>query len=81
METKNKTNQVFLVDDDETYLDTLEHNLKKNVESNVILKTFPTGEECLKELHQKPKPQPSHFFQFPRRNQAAQNQTAGGSCQ
>ncbi|HET8963929.1 MAG TPA: response regulator [Chitinophagales bacterium] len=54
MKTKNKTNQVFLVDDDETYLDTLEHNLKKNVESNVILKTFPTGEECLKELHQKP---------------------------
>jgi two-component system OmpR family response regulator len=54
MATKDKINRVFLVDDDEMYLHTLEHNLKKNLDSTVALKTFPTGEECLKELDQSP---------------------------
>ncbi len=50
----NKQSLVFLVDDDDVYLDTLEHNLKKNAPENIILKKYLTGEQCLKELHQKP---------------------------
>ncbi|HET7818522.1 MAG TPA: response regulator [Bacteroidia bacterium] len=53
MET-NKKSLIFLVDDDDVYLDTLEHNLNKNASGNFILKKYLTGEQCLEELHQNP---------------------------
>lgn len=53
MET-NKKSLVFLVDDDNVYLDTLEHNLNKNSPGNITIKKYLTGEQCLKELHQNP---------------------------
>ena len=45
---------VFLVDDDDVYLDTLEHNLNKNASCSFVVKKFLTGERCLEELHQNP---------------------------
>ena len=53
MET-NKKSLVFLVDDDNVYLNTLEHNLSKNSPGNITFKKYMTGEQCLKELQQNP---------------------------
>ena len=49
---------IFLVDDDKTYLGVLEHTLKHDIGGNIrVLKTFATGEECISELkHQHSKP-------------------------
>lgn len=51
---KNKPQLVFLVDDDETYLDALKNYLQKEKIRGVMLKQFSTGEQCLPELHRKP---------------------------
>jgi two-component system, OmpR family, response regulator len=50
----NKYSLVFLVDDDETILDSLENHLQKERIRGVAFKKFSTGEQCLQELHQKP---------------------------
>lgn len=54
MKTGKNYNMVFLVDDDETYLSALEHNLKKNLETTFTVKTFKTGEDCLQEISSPP---------------------------
>ncbi|HWY33981.1 MAG TPA: response regulator [Nitrosopumilaceae archaeon] len=51
---KEKLPNIFLVDDNKIYLDTLEHSLKQKLKNRVDLKTFSTGEECLKELKLNP---------------------------
>lgn len=53
MET-NKNITIYLVDDDEVYLNMLENHLKKNIDPGITLKKFNTGEACMKELHQEP---------------------------
>ncbi|MFL5752262.1 MAG: response regulator, partial [Bacteroidia bacterium] len=45
---------VFLVDDDELYLDTLEHNLRLDFKNGVKLEKFSTAEDCLKNIHRDP---------------------------
>lgn len=45
---------VFLVDDDKVFLKTLEHYLQYRSKHDVTIRSFPTGEECLKYLHEKP---------------------------
>lgn len=52
--THKKSSLVFIVDDDEIYLDTLEQNLKKSSDSSMIFKRFPTGEKCLEAIDEKP---------------------------
>lgn len=48
---KEKTYNVYLVDDDSVYLDTLEYTLQSSPYSNQLnLKTFSTGEACIKEV-------------------------------
>ncbi len=50
---KDQKFDVFLVDDDKTYLGVLEHTLKHDIAGNIgVLKTFSTGEECINELQQ-----------------------------
>ena len=53
-----KTNgafSIFLVDDDKMFLRSLEHHLQQKLKHSVNIKSFPTGEECLKEMgKQKP---------------------------
>ncbi|OFX74554.1 MAG: hypothetical protein A2X12_11725 [Bacteroidetes bacterium GWE2_29_8] len=39
---------VFLVDDDEMYLRTLEHNLHENLTKKFIIKTYTSGEDAIK---------------------------------
>lgn len=51
---KNKQQLVFLVDDDESYLDALKSYLQKEKIPGIVLKKFSTGEQALGELHQKP---------------------------
>lgn len=50
--TKEKNILIFLVDDDALYLKTLEVEFKQQSES--IIKTFATGEQCLENLSQNP---------------------------
>lgn len=45
---------VFLVDDDNTFLASLKHYLQQKLNHNFNISTFTTGEECLKNLEQKP---------------------------
>jgi two-component system, OmpR family, response regulator len=45
---------VFLVDDDNMFLKSLEHHLMQKLKHNVIIKAFSTGELCLKNLEEKP---------------------------
>jgi ActR/RegA family two-component response regulator len=51
---KNKQHLVFLVDDDEIYLDTLEHHLQNKIADNIKFKKYHTGEACLMDLYQNP---------------------------
>ena len=46
---------IFLVEDNETYLKTLETYLKKNLNYHARIHTFPNGEDCLKNMSLKPK--------------------------
>ena len=48
----NKEILIFLVDDDLMYLKSLEMQFSQN--PVLTIKTFSSGEECLKNLHQKP---------------------------
>ena len=57
METITNTNgalSVFLVDDDIMFLKSLEHHLLQKLRHNFKIKTFPTGEACLKNMEEKP---------------------------
>ena len=45
---------VFLVDDDSMFLKSLEHHLQQKLKHNFKIKSFPTGEVCLKNMEQKP---------------------------
>lgn len=52
-----KTNgqlSIFLVDDDTMFLRSMEHHLLQKMKESVRIRTFPTGEECLKKLDEKP---------------------------
>jgi two-component system OmpR family response regulator len=49
---KDKAYTIYLVDDDSMYRNTLEYTLKDNLESKLTLKTFSTGEDCLKEIYE-----------------------------
>ena len=42
---------IFLVDDDKMFLTSMAHQLKQYLKSSAQIKTFPTGEECLKNLN------------------------------
>lgn len=54
METKNES-LIFLVDDDQLYLRSLEHYLRQKLNSNAAIRMFRSGEELLKKLEtQKP---------------------------
>jgi len=46
---KTEKLKVFLVDDDEMFVESLKHSLNGNI-ADIL--TFPTGEECLKNLKQ-----------------------------
>lgn len=52
MDTKEKI-KVFLVDDDNIFIKALKHQLS-NGKTNIEIITFPTGEECVQNLHQSP---------------------------
>lgn len=52
METKRKI-KVFLVDDDNMFIKALKHQLSKE-KTNIEIIAFPTGEECVQNLHQRP---------------------------
>ena len=52
--TTKKSSLVFIVDDDEVYLDALEQNLKKSSDNEITFKRFPTGEKCLDAIGEKP---------------------------
>ena len=45
---------VFLVDDDNMFLKSLEHHLQQKLKHNFRIKSFSTGEACLKNMEQKP---------------------------
>lgn len=45
---------IFLVDDNEIYLKTLEKHLVENLNFNVNIYSFSNGEDCLKKMHLKP---------------------------
>lgn len=50
----NKDLPVFLVDDDKMFLTSLTHQLKSIFKPDINITTFATGEECLKQLEDKP---------------------------
>lgn len=52
MDTKEKI-MVFLVDDDNMFIKALKHQLSKE-KTNVEIISFPTGEECVQNLHHSP---------------------------
>src|ERR1700741_3840890 len=52
--TTRKPQLVFLVDDNETYLDTLEHNLQLDFRSGIKLEKYTSAEACLKNIHRDP---------------------------
>ncbi len=54
MKTKNKIS-VFLVDDNEMFLKALELSLNDHFKSEIQIKSFSTGEDCLKAILQNPK--------------------------
>lgn len=55
MNTNNNGSlSVFLVDDDNMFLKSLEHHLQQKLKHNIIIKAFSTGESFLKNLTQKP---------------------------
>ncbi len=45
---------VFLVDDDKMFLKSMEHHLQHKLRRNVKIISFLNGEECIKNLNQKP---------------------------
>lgn len=45
---------VFLVDDDKTYLATLEYYLNQQLQSKIKIEPFINGEDCLKEIETNP---------------------------
>ncbi|MGQ0827502.1 MAG: response regulator [Bacteroidota bacterium] len=45
---------VFLVDDDTMFLRSMEHHLQQKLKRNIKITSFPNGEECIKNLDQKP---------------------------
>ncbi len=49
----NGSYSIYLVDDDKMFLRTLEHHLLQKLKYNVKIKSFPSGEECLKEMSEK----------------------------
>lgn len=53
METKNKIS-IFLVDDNDVFLRTLELSLKEHFKSEIRIQSFSTGEDCLKVIEQNP---------------------------
>ncbi len=53
METINKPLSVFLVDDDKMFLVSLKHKLLEQFK-NIKFSVFSTGEECLKNIDEKP---------------------------
>jgi len=49
-----KTFHVFLVDDDSMFLRSMEHHLQHKLKHTIKITSFPNGEECINNLHQKP---------------------------
>lgn len=50
------TYQIYLVDDDNMYLNTLEHTLRQHTDSKLNLKSFSSGEDCLTQVEKAPPP-------------------------
>lgn len=50
----NKQQLIFLVDDDEMYLDTLEHNLMLDFKDGVKVEKYSTADACLQNIHKDP---------------------------
>lgn len=53
MKTKNNIS-VFLVDDNEVFLKTLALSLSEHFKSEIQIKTFTTGEDCMNKIQQDP---------------------------
>ena len=53
MKTQNNIS-VFLVDDNEVFLKTLEHSLNERFKLQIQIEAFATGEDCLKEIERNP---------------------------
>ena len=51
--TQNKIS-VFLVDDNEVFLKTLESSLNERFDTEIQMKSFSTGEVCLSEIEKSP---------------------------
>lgn len=49
---KNEKIKIFLVDDDEMYLKTLEIEFLEH--ADFLIETYPTGESCMENLHHNP---------------------------
>lgn len=45
---------IFLVDDDKTFLKSLEYHLQRKLKPNIKIKSFVSGEECLRSIDEKP---------------------------
>jgi two-component system OmpR family response regulator len=52
---KLKAQPIFLVEDNEVYLKTLETKLKEQINHNTEIRSFTSGEDCLKNMNMKPK--------------------------
>ena len=53
-ENSKEAISVFLVDDDNIFLKSLEYHLQQKLQYNFKIKSFSTGEACLKNMEQKP---------------------------
>ncbi len=51
---ENSKALIFLVDDDELFLKGMEHFLKDNLKNDAEIRSFATGEDCLKVLDENP---------------------------
>jgi len=54
MDAKNNNISVFLVDDNEVFLKALASSLLEYFDSEILIESFVTGEECLKKIQQNP---------------------------
>jgi DNA-binding NtrC family response regulator len=52
---KTSAQPIFLVEDNEVYRNTLEKSVKEHVSPETQVRSFSSGEECLKNLNMKPK--------------------------
>ncbi len=54
MNTQNNKISIFLVDDNEVFLKALASSIYGNFDSEILIESFVTGEECLKNIQKNP---------------------------